>query len=56
VPGGLGADRFIKLIRGRPDAIEAAARKRVFQNIIGGLLGLAIVHAGAWALIQAAPK
>jgi hypothetical protein len=56
VPGGLGADRFIKLVRGKPEAIEASARKRVLQNIVGGILGLTIVHAGAWALLQAAPK
>jgi hypothetical protein len=56
VPGGLGADRFIKLVRGKPETIEAAARNRVLQNILGGIMGLTIVHAAAWALLQAAPK
>jgi hypothetical protein len=56
VPGGLGADHFIKLVRGRPDAIEAAARARVWRNIVGGILGLTAVHAGAWAILSFAPK
>ena len=56
VPGGLGADRFIKLVRGKPGMIEAESRKRVFQNIVGGVIGLTVVHVGAWFLLQVAPK
>jgi hypothetical protein len=55
-PGGLGADHFIKLIRGKPEVIEAEARGRVWKNIVGGILALIVVHAGAYALLLAAPK
>lgn len=55
-PGGLGADHFIKLVRGKPEAIEAAARGRVWQNIVGGIIGLTVVHAGAYAILLAAAK
>ncbi len=55
-PGGLGADHFIKLVRGKPETIEADARSRVWKNLLGGIVALAVVHAGAYALLLAAPK
>ena len=56
LPGGLGADRFIKLVRGRPADIEQTARSQVFRNVLGGILGLIAVHVAGWALLLAAPK
>jgi len=35
VPGGLGADHFIKLVRGRIADVERGARNAVFGRLIG---------------------
>jgi hypothetical protein len=54
LPGGLGADVFIKLVRGRPAEIEQTARSQVFRNLLGGILGLILVHLAGWAVLLAA--
>jgi len=44
IPGGIGADHFIKLIRGKPEKIEGQSRTSVLGNVFGGLLGLVVLH------------
>jgi hypothetical protein len=53
VPGGLGADHFIRLIRGGIDIVESRARNSTFSNLIGGLIGLVVVHAAAYGVMMA---
>jgi hypothetical protein len=54
VPGGLGADRFIKLVRGTATTIEQEARNSFFRCILGGFLGLIVVHAAGYGVLLAA--
>jgi ankyrin repeat protein len=54
VPGGLGADHFIKLIRGRGADVERQARGSVFGRFFGGLVTLVLVHAVAVGVMLAA--
>jgi hypothetical protein len=53
VPGGLGADRFVKLIRGSIANFEREARNSTFARLIGGLIGLALVHGVAYGVVMA---
>jgi hypothetical protein len=52
-PGGLGLDKFIKLMRGNLDTAIAKARGSVFSHIIGALIGLAVVHGAAYGILMA---
>jgi len=54
IPGGLGADHFIKLIRGKSEKIERQSRTSVLGNVFGGLLGLAVLHLIAIGVMTAA--
>jgi hypothetical protein len=54
VPGGLGADHFIKLIRGRGADIERQARSKTMGQFFGGLVALLIVHVAALGVMLAA--
>ena len=54
VPGGLGADRFIKLVRGDVKTIEQEVRGSFFRYLIGGIIGLIVVHLGGWGVMLAA--
>jgi hypothetical protein len=54
VPGGLGADHFVKLIRGRAADVERAARSSTFGRFFGGLFFLALVHAVTFGVMMAA--
>ncbi len=54
VPGGLGADHFIKLIRGKTEAIERQSWISVLGNIFGGIAGLIMVHLIAIGVMAAA--
>jgi len=53
VPGGLGADRFVKLVRGSIASVEREARNSTFARLIGGLIGLALVHGVAYGVVMA---
>jgi hypothetical protein len=53
VPGGLGADHFIKLIRGRIADVERQARNSTFGRLFGGLIGLLVVNAAAYGVMMA---
>jgi Ankyrin repeats (3 copies) len=53
VPGGLGADRFIKLVRGTIANVEREARNSTFGRLIGGLVGLVLVHGVAYGVMMA---
>jgi len=54
VPGGLGADHFVKLIRGRAADVERAARGSTFGRFFGGLVALVVVHAVTFGVMMAA--
>jgi ankyrin repeat protein len=54
VPGGLGADHFIKLIRGRAADIERQARGSTFGRLFGGLVALVLVHVATFGVMLAA--
>jgi hypothetical protein len=54
VPGGLGADHFIKLIRGEPEKIAAKSRASVFGHVFGGIVGLSVLHLIAIGVMAAA--
>jgi hypothetical protein len=53
VPGGLGADRFIKLIRGRLADVERQARNSTFARFFGGLIALALINAATYGVMMA---
>jgi hypothetical protein len=53
VPGGLGADHFIKLVRGRLDQVERAARSTTLSRFFGGLIFLAIFNAATYGVTMA---
>jgi hypothetical protein len=53
VPGGLGADRFVKLVRGDLTKAEREARGTTFGRLIGGLVGLVLVHVVAYGVVMA---
>jgi hypothetical protein len=52
--GGLGADHFIKLIRGRGGDVERQARSKTMGQFFGGLVALLIVHVAALGVMLAA--
>ena len=54
VPGGLGADKFIKLIRGTAENVERELRSGAFWKLFGGIVVLILVHAAAYGVMQAA--
>jgi Ankyrin repeats (many copies) len=54
IPGGLGADHFIKLIRGRAADIERASRNSAFGRFFGGLFFLLVVNGVTFGAMQAA--
>jgi hypothetical protein len=54
IPGGLGADKFIKLIRGTATNIERNLRRTAFWRFVGGVIALVVVHAVAYGVMQAA--
>ena len=54
VPGGLGADKFIKLVRGDAATIEQEARRSFSRNLIGGLIALVVVHLAGYGVMLAA--
>jgi hypothetical protein len=53
VPGGLGADRFVKLVRGDLGKVEREARGATYGRLIGGFVGLVLVHAVAYGIVMA---
>ncbi len=53
IPGGLGADHFIKLMRGGIDAAERRARGSVFSHLLGGLIVLVVVNAATYGVVMA---
>lgn len=52
-PGGLGLDKFIKLMRGNLDTALAKARGSVFSHIIGGILVFVLVNAATYGVLMA---
>jgi len=52
-PGGIGLDKFIKLMRGNLDTALAKARGSVFSHIIGGLFVLVLVNAATYGVLMA---
>jgi hypothetical protein len=54
VPGGLGADKFIKLVRGNITTIEQESRSSFFRYLLGGLIGFVLVHLAGYGVILAA--
>ena len=54
IPGGLGADHFIKLIRGKPEKIEGQSRTSVLAHVFGGIVGLIVLHLIAIGVMTAA--
>ena len=54
IPGGLGADHFIKLIRGKPEKIEGQSRTSVLAHVFGGIVGLIVLHLIAIGVMAAA--
>jgi hypothetical protein len=53
IPGGLGADHFIKLIRGRPADIEQLSRSATLGRFFGGLIGLVLIHVATFGVMLA---
>ena len=41
-----------RLLRGTPEQIETLSRTKVFQNTIGGLIGLLVIHGAIWGVSQ----
>ena len=41
-----------RLLRGTPEQIETLSRTKVFQNTIGGLIGLLVIHGAIWGVTQ----
>jgi hypothetical protein len=56
IPGGLGADHFIKLIRGRIADIERQSRSSTFSRFFGGLIFLLVVNAATYGVMLAARR
>src|SRR5262245_6482552 len=56
IPGGLGADHFIKLIRGRVTDVEQKSRNATFARFFGGLIFLLVVNAAAYGVMLAARR
>ena len=52
-PGGLGVDKFIKLMRGNLDTAIGKARGSVFSHLIGAFIGLVVVHAATYGVLMA---
>ncbi|HZN36288.1 MAG TPA: ankyrin repeat domain-containing protein, partial [Pirellulaceae bacterium] len=52
-PGGMGLDKFIKLVRGNIDIVEKKARGAVFGNLIGGIVVLILVNAATYGVLMA---
>jgi hypothetical protein len=56
IPGGLGADHFIKLFRGRAADIERDSRSSTFRRFFGGLIFLVLVNAAVYGVTLAARR
>jgi hypothetical protein len=56
IPAGLGADHFIKLIRGRAVDIERLSRGAAIGRFFGGLIFLVLVNAATYGVLLAARR
>ena len=53
IPGGLGADHFIRLMRGGVETAERKARASVFSHLLGGLIVFVLVNAATYGVLIA---